>query len=219
MESMYLGGNVSTELAGKEISNNICTLLIHFIDTRATVDLSDLVLLVVILDNRHGGFLVNAFGGISDYLDGHRVREELLTESFLDTLLVVILSATGLTSLQKSLQHDFLGRGIKQDQGGQANLSEVSKTTIEHVRGRTYILIKLESLVHLTREPVYEETTLFIGPTFARSTLLEGSFHRILQELDGDLHRDDLTILDILSDHSTILGPFPVLFGAEKITS
>jgi len=38
---------------------------------------------------------------------------ESLTESFLDALLVIILSATGLTSLQKSFQHDFLCRGIE----------------------------------------------------------------------------------------------------------
>ena len=36
-----------------------------------------------------------------------------LTESFLDALLVIIISATGLSSLQKSLQHDFFGRGIE----------------------------------------------------------------------------------------------------------
>jgi len=94
MVSMHLGGNFSAELAGKEISNNLCTLLIHFVDAGAAVDLNDLVLLVVMLDNRHGGFLVNA-------------------ESLLDTLLVIIISTTGLTSLQKSLQHDFLCRGIE----------------------------------------------------------------------------------------------------------
>lgn len=83
----------------------------------------------------------------------------------------------------------------------------------------TYILIEFESLVHLTGEAINKETTLSVGPTIARSTLLlEGSSYCILQELDGDLHRYDLTILDILFDHGTILGSFTVLFGAEKVT-
>lgn len=61
MISRCSGGNVSTELASKEFSDNLCTFLIHFVDTGAAVDLSDLVQFVVMLDNRHGGFLVNAF--------------------------------------------------------------------------------------------------------------------------------------------------------------
>ena len=87
-----------------------------------------------------------------------------------------------------------------------------------HIKDPTHILIELEGLVHLPRETVNEETTLSVGPTFIRSTFLKGSLHRILQEFDGDLHRHDLTILDILFDHSTILGPFTVLLGAEEVT-
>jgi len=82
----------------------------------------------------------------------------------------------------------------------------------------TYILVELEGLVHLTGETINEKTALSVSPAITRSTLLEGGFHCILQELDGDLHRYDLTILDILFDHSTILRSFTVLFGAEKIT-
>ena len=110
--SKCLCGNLFAGLACKELSNDLCTVFVHFVDTRAAVNLGDLALLVVVLDNRHGGFLVNAFGG--DKPPGeHAVGGESLTESFLDAFFVVIFSATGLASLQKPLQHDFLGRGIE----------------------------------------------------------------------------------------------------------
>lgn len=38
---------------------------------------------------------------------------ESLTESFLDALLVVVLSAAGFTSLQESLHHDFFGSSVE----------------------------------------------------------------------------------------------------------
>ena len=61
MVSRRLGGNISNELARKEVSNNLCTRLVHFFDAGAAVNLSDLVLLVVVLDNRHSSFFVNIF--------------------------------------------------------------------------------------------------------------------------------------------------------------
>jgi len=82
----------------------------------------------------------------------------------------------------------------------------------------THILIELESLIHFPGETVNEETTLSVSPTFPGSAFREGSLHRILQKLDGDLHRHDLTIFDVLFDHSTVLGPFTVLLGAEEVT-
>lgn len=112
-----LGGNVSAELASEELSDDLCTLLIHLIDTGTTVDLSDLVQLIVMLNDRHSGLLVNAFGGHKSSA-AHVVGRTPLTESLLNALLVIILSATGLSSLQEPLKHDFLGRGIEQDQGG-----------------------------------------------------------------------------------------------------
>ena len=59
--SICLGSNVSTELASKELSNDLRTLLVHFVDTGATVDLSDLVLFGIILDNRYTSLLVDIF--------------------------------------------------------------------------------------------------------------------------------------------------------------
>ena len=57
-----LDSDVSTKLASKELSNNICTVLIHFVDTGAAVDLSDLLQLMVILENWHSSLLINVFG-------------------------------------------------------------------------------------------------------------------------------------------------------------
>jgi len=62
MISRCLGCDVSTELASKQLSNNIRTMLIHLVDAGATVDLNDLVQLSVMLDNRHSRLLVNVFG-------------------------------------------------------------------------------------------------------------------------------------------------------------
>ena len=61
MVSRCLGSNVSAELASKELSNNLCTRFIHFVNTGTAVDLSDFVLLVVILDDRHRCLFVNLF--------------------------------------------------------------------------------------------------------------------------------------------------------------
>jgi len=63
MVSKCLGGNVSTELASEELSNDLCTLLVHFVDAGTTVDLSDPVQLLVMFNNRHSGLLVNTFEG------------------------------------------------------------------------------------------------------------------------------------------------------------
>jgi hypothetical protein len=112
MISRRLGGDVSAELASKELSNNVCAILIHFVDAGATVDLSDLVQLGVVLDNWHSGLLVNVFGGYQSFWRTQSGGESL-TESFLDAFFVIILSATGLTSLQKSFQHNFLCRGVE----------------------------------------------------------------------------------------------------------
>lgn len=62
MVSRCLGGDVSTEFASKEVSHNRCALLIDFFDAGATVDLSNLVQFFIMVDDRHGGLLINAFG-------------------------------------------------------------------------------------------------------------------------------------------------------------
>ena len=52
---------LSGELASKELANNLCTLLVYFVDTGTTVDLNDLVLFDVMFDDRHGSLLVDVF--------------------------------------------------------------------------------------------------------------------------------------------------------------
>ena len=61
--SLRLDRNISAEFSAEELPDNFRTLLVHFVDTGAAIDLNDLVQLFVVLDDRHGGLLVNAFEG------------------------------------------------------------------------------------------------------------------------------------------------------------
>ena len=68
----------------------------------------------------------------------------------------------------------------------------------------THILLKLECLVHLAREPVDEEATFAVVPARARLGLERG-MHRVLEELDGHLHRYDIALTNALPDKGTVL--------------
>lgn len=47
------------------------------------------------------------------------------TEALLDALLVVVLAAAGLATLEQTLEHLFLGRGEEEDHGGHADLGRM----------------------------------------------------------------------------------------------
>lgn len=147
-------------------------------------------------------------------------RRQGLTESLLDALLVVILAAACLAALEETLKHLFLGCGEEQDHGRLADLVMPDMLTYNVTMSQaTYVLIKLDCLVHLAGEPIDEEATLAVLPTLALVLLCESSTHGILEELDGDLHRNDLALTNVLADHLTVLGAFAVLLRAKEVTS
>lgn len=148
-------------------------------------------------------------------------RRQGLTESLLDALLVVILAAACLAALEETLEHLFLGCGEEQDHGRLADLvmPDMLEYKVTTMSQATHVLIKLDCLVHLAGEPIDEEATLAVLPTLALVLLCESSTHGILEELDGDLHRNDLALTNVLADHLTILGAFAVLLRAKEVTS
>ena len=77
----------------------------------------------------------------------------------------------------------------------------------------THILLKLECLVHLAREPVDEEAAFAVLPAQARFRPERGMY-RVLKELDGYLHRYDVALADTLPDKVTVFRVWAVLFGA-----
>lgn len=66
-------------------------------------------------------------------------------------------------------------------------------------------------LVHLAREAINEELALLAA------VLLHGLGHGVLEQLDGDLHGDDKTVLDVVADQVAELGAGAVLLGAKEI--
>ena len=46
---------------------------------------------------------------------------------------------------------------------------------------------------------------------------MERGAHRVLEELDGDLHRHDLTLADVGPDEVAVLRVWAVLLGAEEV--
>ena len=82
-------------------------------------------------------------------------------------------------------------------------------------QGKTDIVVKLHRLVHLAREAVNEEAALAVLPALALAVLGKRSGHGVLEELDGDLHGDDLALADVLADHLAVLGALAVLLRAE----
>lgn len=82
----------------------------------------------------------------------------------------------------------------------------------------TYVLLELEGLVHFTGESVDEEATSAVSPSFARLGT-ENGIHRILEQLNGDLHRHDLSLTDVPSNKVAKLRVWAVLFGAQEVSS
>lgn len=80
-----------------------------------------------------------------------------------------------------------------------------------------YVFVELESLVHLAREPVDEETPPAVLPAFAVVRLRKLAAHGVLEELDGDLHWHDLALADVFTDEVAELGAFTVLLGTQKV--
>lgn len=79
-------------------------------------------------------------------------------------------------------------------------------------------LIECQRLIHLPREAIDQESTFAIGPPIARP-FSDLSSHGVLNELHGDLGRDDLAIFDAFSNKFAVLRPLSVLFLAEEVAS
>lgn len=133
--------------------------------------------------------LVLLLVGLNDRETG--VLEDV--EALLDGLNVVIVAARALTALEKTFQHDLLGAlKVEDDLGGDNDL------------------FKLDSLVHLAREAVNQETGL--------AFLLDGLLHGVLKQGNRDLHRHDQTLADIVANQIAIFGTLSLLLSTQQIT-
>lgn len=126
--------------------------------------------------------------------DGHAGLDKSL-EPLLDALSVVVGSTTRLASLEESSLHDGFGAIIKENGASAA-----------------HSLLKLLGLVHLAGEAIDEESTLCGALALHRLT------HSVLEELDGDLHRDNGAVPDAVVDEGAKLAPGAGLFSTEQIT-
>lgn len=127
-----------------------------------------------------------------EHVDYRHARLDESGEPLFDALLVIISTSAGLASVQESGPHSLLG--AVEEQGELAG----------HNR-----LLELDSLVHLPGETIDKE--------LAVAVLLNGGLHGVLQQLDGDLHRHDLAVLDVALDHLAELAARTLLLLAQKV--
>lgn len=92
----------------------------------------------------------------------------------------------------------------------------------------THHFIKLDSLVHLPRESIYQEAATALSPlalVLVRNRMSSGRLalsserlaHSVLQQCDRHFHRDNLALLDVLSDQRTVFGTLARLLCAQKV--
>lgn len=116
------------------------------------------------------------------------------SETLADALLVVISSAASLAAVEQTLLHDLLSA-----------LKEQSEDTLADG------LLELNSLVHLARETVNQELVdVFV---------LDGVLHGVLEQLNGDLHRNNLAVANVLLDQVAEVTALAVLLFTQQITS
>ena len=76
----------------------------------------------------------------------------------------------------------------------------------------THALVKLDGLVHLPREPINQERL-----DVALLALGDDVEHGVLEQLERDLHRDNLALLDVVLDQRAVLALWPLLLRAEEV--
>ncbi|KAH3673110.1 hypothetical protein WICPIJ_009902 [Wickerhamomyces pijperi] len=113
------------------------------------------------------------------------------SESLLDTLDVVVGSSGGLTSLQESFKHNLFRTF---EENGECRSGDFG---LEDLR-----------LVHLTREPVNEESVLAFG---------NGLLHSLFQQRNCHFLWNNVTFSDVLGNQFTVLGPFTLLLGSKQV--
>jgi hypothetical protein len=82
----------------------------------------------------------------------------------------------------------------------------------------THVLFEFKGLVHLAWESIDEEATFTVFPALA-GLGHEGGIHRVLEQLDGDLHRHNLSLTDVLSDKVAKLRVRSVLLSTQEVAS
>lgn len=127
-----------------------------------------------------------------EHVDHGHARLDESGEPLLDALLVVVGSSASLSSVEQPLPHRRL-RAVEEE-------SELA--------GHNG-LFELDRLVHLPGETVDEELAIAV--------LLDGGFHSVLQQLDGDFHGHDLALLDVGLDHLAELAAGTLLLLAQKV--
>lgn len=81
----------------------------------------------------------------------------------------------------------------------------------------THRLVKLESLVHLAREAINEESTVTVFPGGAGVGLCQLCANRVFEQLDCNLHRDDSATTDMPADKGAKFGSFAFLLLTQKV--
>lgn len=127
-------------------------------------------------------------------LDNRHAGLDESSETLANALLVVIGSATGLAAVDQTLLHDVLGA-----------LEEEGEDTLADR------LLKLNSLVHLAGETVDEE--------LVDALVLDSGLHGVLEQLDSNLHGDNLAIANVFLDQVTEVATLTVLLLTQKVTS
>ena len=84
--------------------------------------------------------------------------------------------------------------------------------------GEMHLLLELEGLVHLAGEPVDKEAAFAVSPSLARLGL-ESGIHCVLEQLDGDLQRHELSLVDVRSDEVAELRVWAALLSAQEVAS
>lgn len=130
-------------------------------------------------------------------------------EALLDRLDIVIIPAGRLAALQE------------------ARLEHILRTVQEERKlGRRNGLLEENSLVELAGESIDQETRLWrllgLGGGFSSgagaAALGQRVRHGVRQQRDGDLHRHDLALLDVVPDQVAVLTALADLLGAQQVS-
>ena len=115
-----------------------------------------------------------------------------LTETLDNAFLVVILSTASLGPAHQSLEHDFLGARKEQDKRRFAGLPKWVRARVRvdrpskplNKRLGTHGSVEFDGLVHLSGEPVDQESSLAIFPTDRLGRVVDRIPHGVLKELE-----------------------------------
>lgn len=125
-------------------------------------------------------------------------RLQVGLDSFLQAFSVVISASTALPSFKTSVDANLV-TAVKEK-----HKFDICFVDHNGVPPRQVVLV--------SRETIYEETELFI-------VFLHGLFHCLPEQVDGDLHRDDPALLDVVVNELPKLGPLSGSLRPQQIPS